>query len=166
MRQLIKQVLAIVLLAVPVPASAQDLNFDMWHTLACLDEAVGADQQRACVGASAGACMEATPSGSSTVGMGACLDYEYGYWDDRLNASYQALRAREKASDAEWSGHVKKADALRDMQRAWIGFRDATCDYERAQWGGGTGGGPATAACLLRMTGEQTLYLEQMMVEY
>ena len=46
------------------------------------------------------------------------------------------------------------------MQRAWIGWRDATCDYERAQWGGGTGGGPATVACLMRLTGEQALYLE------
>ena len=55
------------------------------------------------------------------------------------------------------------AVALRAMQRAWIGFRDATCDYERSLWGGGTGGGPATAACLMRMTGEQTLYLERMM---
>jgi uncharacterized protein YecT (DUF1311 family) len=42
------------------------------------------------------------------------------------------------------------AEALRDMQRAWIAYRDASCDYERAQWGGGTGGGPATAGCLMR----------------
>ncbi len=101
--------------------------------------------------------------------MGGCLDYELSYWDDRLNASYRALRAKERASDADWAGSpgaVSKADALRDMQRAWIPLRDATCDYERSQWGGGTGGGPATLACLLRMTGGQTLYLEQMMVSY
>ena len=53
----------------------------------------------------------------------------------------------------------KQAEALRDMQRAWITFRDAACDYERSQWGGGTGGGPATLACLMRMTGEQALLL-------
>jgi uncharacterized protein YecT (DUF1311 family) len=46
------------------------------------------------------------------------------------------------------------------MQRAWIGYRDAACDYERAQWGGGSGGGPATAGCLMRLTGEQALALE------
>ena len=80
-------------------AQAQDLVFDMRHTLACLQEAVGTDQQRRCVGASANACMGANSAGGSTVGMGGCLDFELGYWDDRLNASYKALRARERASD-------------------------------------------------------------------
>ena len=52
------------------------------------------------------------------------------------------------------------AEALRAMQRAWIVYRDAACDYERAQWAGGTGGGPATAACLMQQTGVRTLELE------
>ncbi|MFT5363966.1 MAG: hypothetical protein ACI9VX_001592 [Dinoroseobacter sp.] len=46
------------------------------------------------------------------------------------------------------------------MQRAWIEYRDATCSYEAAQWGGGTGAGPAFAGCLTRLTAEQALYLE------
>ena len=46
------------------------------------------------------------------------------------------------------------------MQRAWIEYRDATCAYEAAQWGGGTGAGPAFAGCLMRLTAEQALYLE------
>ena len=36
---------------------------------------------------------------------------------------------------------------------------DATCDYDYSQWGGGTGGGPAIAGCMMRMTGEQAIYL-------
>jgi len=54
-----------------------------------------------------------------------------------------------------------QAEALRDMQRAWIAFRDATCTYEASQWSGGTGQGPAYEGCVMRMTAEQTLYLER-----
>lgn len=161
--------LSFIICAFAMPATAQDLRFDLGHTLACLQEAVGPAQQRNCVGASANACMSATPGGSSTYGMTGCIDHELTYWDDRLNASYQRLRTREKSEDAEWGsapGAVSQADALREMQRAWIPFRDRKCDYERAQWGGGTGGGPVMMACLMEMTGAQTLFLEQMMADY
>lgn len=156
--------LALIAALAASPAAAQDLVFDISHTLACLDRAGGSrDAQEDCIGRSAEACMNATDMGSSTVGMGGCLDREYRYWDDRLNRSYQRLMAEERAFDAEYGdlpGAASRAEALRAMQRAWIPFRDATCDYERSWWGGGTGGGPATASCLMRMTGEQTLYLE------
>ena len=45
----------------------------------------------------------------------------------------------------------KIADSLRDMQRAWITFRDAKCDWETVQWGGGTGAGPARLSCLMHI---------------
>lgn len=51
-------------------------------------------------------------------------------------------------------------EALRNMQRAWINYRDAGCLYEQAQWFGGTGGGPATMACHMHETARQTLVLE------
>ena len=72
--------------------------------------------------------------------------------------------ARHEAGDAELKAEgldvPPVAEALRAMQRAWIAYRDASCDYERAQWAGGTGGGPATAACLMRHTGVKALELE------
>ena len=46
------------------------------------------------------------------------------------------------------------------MQRAWIAYRDARCGYEYSLWQGGTGGGPASVACYMEVTGEQALYLE------
>jgi uncharacterized protein YecT (DUF1311 family) len=46
------------------------------------------------------------------------------------------------------------------MQRAWIGYRDAACAYEESQWGGGTGGGPASVDCAMRLTARQALALE------
>ena len=108
--------------------------------------------------------MESHPSGYTTVGMGYCLDRELSYWDGRLNAAYAQVMAKDKAVDAEMtalgSAAPSLSESLRAMQRAWIPFRDASCDYERAQWGGGTGGGPATLSCLMYMTARQALLLE------
>ena len=155
--------------AVAGPAAAQDLRFDIGNTLACLDRAADSYQQAACIGTAANVCINATGDGGTTVGMGGCISFELEYWDGRLNDSYRRLRSKERADDAfnaGMPGAVSQADALRDMQRAWIPYRDATCDYERSQWGGGTGAGPATLGCLMRLTGEQTLYLEEMEREF
>lgn len=151
------------LLCLAGPATAQDLVFDIWHSKTCVSGGGGAD----CIGMAADRCMSDTPGGHSTYGMGGCLSAELDWWDAELNRAYQELRAAEKTIDqdeAEWlpAEAPKRAVALRDAQRAWITFRDATCLYEQTQWGGGTGGGPAYVGCLLRMTGEQTLYLKSM----
>ncbi len=154
------------------PGAAQDEpRFDITGTLVCLDAADGFAERRACIGTSATNCMESHPAGYSTLGQGVCLSGELDYWDDRLNASYQSLRAMERQEDldsaaAEYDWIPSQADALREMQRKWIPYRDATCDYERAQWTGGSGGGPAQASCLMYMTAEQTLYLEGMRDNY
>ncbi|WGH77631.1 lysozyme inhibitor LprI family protein [Jannaschia ovalis] len=150
------------------PAAAQDVIFAPAATEACL--AATAPRDRAdCIGLSAGACVADTPGGETTVGMGACLYSELQYWDDRLNAAYGTLRAAHAATDAEMrsagGNPPSMADALRDMQRAWIPYRDAACAYARSQWGGGTGGGPASADCLMRLTGEQALRLERELEE-
>lgn len=158
-----------VVLALMIPAgkaTAQDLRYSSQNTLLCLNDA-GSDQarQRACVGESASVCIGATADGSTTIGMGFCLDREWQYWDARLNASYRVIRDKARLRDVETkeigSPAAPTAIALRDAQRAWIAWRDATCDFEMSQWGGGTGGGPALVSCLLRLTGDQALYLEQ-----
>lgn len=156
---------AVLIATIPATAvMAQDLSFSPAATETCLAGTMDADARHACIGASANACMTDTPGGETTVGMGGCLARELEYWDGRLNAAYGSLRDKSKATDAEMAeiGATvpSLAGTLLAMQRAWITWRDATCDYERAQWGGGTGGGPATYACLMRLTGEQALYLE------
>jgi len=107
--------------------------------------------------------MTIDSAGSTNVGMGFCYGAERDDWDARLNASYTQLMAIEKAIDAELeqlgSAAPKTAPVLRDMQRAWIAFRDASCNYEGSQWGGGSGTGPAMSLCAMRMTAEQALTL-------
>lgn len=156
-----------VLLALAVPASAQEIPFSLEATEACLEEAVGVERYE-CIGASAGGCME-TVAGGSTVGMGYCLGRELGFWDERLNAAYADLRRIERSVQEEIAATGTRvpdsAVALREMQRAWMGYRDAACIYEYSTWGGGTGGGPANAACLMDLTARQSLMLEDRLEE-
>ncbi|MFZ3581311.1 lysozyme inhibitor LprI family protein [Loktanella sp. DJP18] len=147
----------------PMAVAAQDVVFDPVITTNCMADVDGAARLD-CVGAAAGVCMTETPGGDSTVGMGACLDREFQFWDGALNAAYGDLMTLYKANDAEaeaggWNA-PRQVPALQAMQRAWIAYRDARCDFERAKWGGGTGGGPATAQCLMTVTAEQTLLLQ------
>lgn len=147
------------------PTVAQDFEFSTAAFESCLAGLAPGEDARACIGASADACM-ATEAGGTTVGMGACLSRELTYWDDRLNRVYRAAMTKARAIDAEMDGlgsaAPQQVPALRDMQRAWITFRDAKCDHARSLWGGGTGGGPATYDCLMRTTGEQVMYLEKL----
>ena len=147
------------------PATAQEFAFSTEAVEGCLAGLAEGEDARTCIGASANVCM-ATEAGGTTVGMGACLSRELSYWDDRLNRVYGAVMTKARAIDAEMDGLGSavppQAPALREMQRAWITFRDAKCDYARSLWGGGTGGGPATVECLMQTTGAQVMYLEKL----
>jgi uncharacterized protein YecT (DUF1311 family) len=149
-------------LAIAAPIAAQDadgLFYDFGPTAACLVGAQTLPEKSACIGRAADACVEAT--GYATPVLSGCASRELDDWDARLNAVYQQARARAAQIDKDaFEGTPSQAEALRDMQRAWIPYRDATCAYEASQWGGGTGAGPAFVSCLLTMTGEQALYLE------
>lgn len=144
-------------------ASAQDLLFSPDQTEACLQSS-GEANQRQCIGLSANACMSNSSGGETTVGMSGCLDRELQYWDARLNAAYKTKMSEAKAIDVEMADIgatvPSQSAALREMQRAWIPYRDGKCGFEYSQWGGGTGGGPAITACLMHETGEQALYLD------
>lgn len=144
-------------------AGAQDLSFDIAPTEECIGAADWSEgPPYDCIGMAANACM-ATPDGSTTVGMNFCLDAEWQWWDARLNANYKEVMANDKAIDADNAGAgatvPSLSENLKAMQRAWISFRDAACNYEMAQWGGGTGQGPALTGCLMSETGRQALRL-------
>lgn len=155
--------LALGLFPVPFAAQAQDLRFDVSETEDCLINTGHAGNKSDCIGVSASICMEQS-GGDSTYGMGFCLDSELTYWDGLLNQSYQDLRAAMRDADVGLPDHLAvQASSLRDMQRAWIAFRDTRCGYEASLWQGGTGSGPAYLMCAMQMTGEQALYLSAML---
>ena len=95
-------------------------------------------------------CQENTEGGQSTYGMAACFRREAIIWDDLLNENYKSLR------DDLDPGQAAK---LRDMQRAWIASRDATCAFYDAKIQG-TMAIPMAAACLARETARRALLLK------
>ena len=152
--------------AIPAHAQQDELQFSEDLISDCIEEN-NFSTRRECIGVAASQCQEATPMGSTTVGMGFCLNEELSFWDARLNTVYKQLTARDKRDDADakaggWLA-PEKFPLLRKAQRKWIEYRDATCDYEMSLWGGGTGGGPAVIGCLMSETAERTLELESIL---
>ncbi|SMX28566.1 hypothetical protein TRP8649_02691 [Pelagimonas phthalicica] len=136
-------------------AMAQDLVYSDRDTDLCYQSA---QEPMGCIGLSAAQCMEDT--GYATVVEAGCYDRELQYWDRLLNANYRAKMAQAKENDRLNEGFgPSQAEALKTMQRAWIPFRDASCDYERSLWGGGTGGSPAQLNCLMTETARQAITL-------
>lgn len=154
-----RQVMALVALTcLPGGLLAQEIIFDPGLTVSC----IAADPGEECIGLSANNCIERSGEGLTTVSVVSCIDHELEWWDDRLNAVYQNLKARLTELDAGKPGYApSRVEALKDMQRAWIPYRDAVCLFEAAEWGGGTKAGPATVRCLMHETALRALYLER-----
>ncbi|HET9069897.1 MAG TPA: lysozyme inhibitor LprI family protein [Amaricoccus sp.] len=152
-----------ILLLLATPAIAQEISFSPEATEACVAAAEDALGRMGCVGRSADACIEG-PGGESNAGIGACLVAERDFWEGHRERALGALVEIETRNSEELaslgSAAPSSIEALRAMDGAWIAWRDAACAYEVSQWGGGSGGGPAEAQCLMRMTGRQALALE------
>lgn len=86
------------------------------------------------------ACME--KAGGVTADMVACITAEYERQDKRLNDAYAA--ARERVGEA-------RQTALRDVQRAWLRFRDLNCAFVDDP-DGGTLARVMANQCMLTMT--------------
>lgn len=148
------------LVAFAGPVAASDLAFDPRPLTTCLEDAV---EPATCIGVGAEACTE-QDGGYTTLGFGFCYAAERDWWDAELNDTYRRLMSAERAVDDEMektgAAVPRRAPALRAMQHAWITYRDTSCAYAYVQFGGGTGGGPAHAACEMTMTARQALALQ------
>lgn len=137
--------------AAAAPASHQAAD-DSNTVQDCVKTAAGADvdyvKAERCIGVVANPCLDGDKA-ASTAAMNACIDRERSVWDDILNETYRRLGEK---LDAE-----QKAK-LRDMQRAWIASRDASChfywDYYK-----GTIASPMASSCVNRETARRALFL-------
>ena len=93
-------------------------------------------------------CTE-KPEGQSNVGMADCYRLEGAIWYDLLNENYSL------AADLDDEQKAK----LRDMQRAWIAYRDDLCDLPYEEHGG-TAASLDFADCMLSETARQAIWLE------
>ena len=92
-------------------------------------------------------CSKSRQSGA---GPTECYRIEQGIWDELLNDNFRTLR--EQLDDDQ-------KEKLRDMQRAWIAYRNSTCEfyYHKIQ---GSMATSLTAACLARETARRALLLK------
>jgi uncharacterized protein YecT (DUF1311 family) len=97
-------------------------------------------------------CTE-TDEGRSNLGTADCYRIETVIWDALLNENYKELMDSidEKADQ----------DKLKEMQRAWIAYRNTTCDFYWHKINGSMSV-PMTAACQARETARRALLLKFM----
>ena len=88
-----------------------------------------------------------TPEGSSNLGTADCYRVEGVIWDGLLNENFKNLL--DTLDD-------QQATKFRAMQRAWIAYRDTTCDFywDKIQ---GTMAIPMARACVARETARRAL---------
>lgn len=82
--------------------------------------------------------------------IGMCLDDVFKETDVQLNLKYQKLVSKLKTSSLEENKEL--LSRLVKAQRAWITFKDTTCELEGMQMYGGSGQGLQVLSCLLDMT--------------
>jgi uncharacterized protein YecT (DUF1311 family) len=90
------------------------------------------------------------PTNQSTSATTECYERERKIWDALLNENFRALR------DDLDDGQKAK---LRDMQRAWIAYRDTTCGFYHDKIRGSMSATMA-AACVTRETARRALLLK------
>ena len=95
--------------------------------------------------------LEPCPNAQSQAEMNDCAGREYKKADADLNQVYQKLVAM---LDADEKGQ------LRDVENAWIKYRDANCDFVADQYKGGTMRPMILGFCLADVTRNRTSELK------
>ena len=130
-------------------AAAEAQDSDTETIEACIQSKVTAEQDpNACIGVLSQPCLD-DGRNNSTAGMAACLDREAKAWDRLLN-DYDK-RLTDELDD-------KQRTALRDLQRAWIAYRDKACAFHQV-YHQGTIAAPMQSSCLNEETARRALSL-------
>jgi uncharacterized protein YecT (DUF1311 family) len=135
------------------PSAAVALQDDAAAVRACVAKYPDDVEQaeRHCVFVIVADLCTALPANQSTMATAECYSRETRIWDAILNDNFRALR------DDLDDGQKAK---LRDMQRAWIADRDATCGFYHDKIRG-TLATTMAAACVGRETARRALLLKQ-----
>lgn len=84
--------------------------------------------------------------------MNACAEANYDKADDYLNQVHQGLK-----SNLTQAAQVQLAEA----ERAWVSFRDQSCEFERSQFENGSIAPLVYYSCLEALTDQRTAELKQ-----
>ncbi|HVY16397.1 MAG TPA: lysozyme inhibitor LprI family protein [Rhodopila sp.] len=108
----------------------------------------------ACLAAVPGAHAADCKDPSSQADMTACAAQSLAKSDAALNATYRTIMGRLK-DDADTRRLLTAA------QKAWIGFRDAECDFTASGARGGTAQGMIVAICKDDLTSRRVKQLDK-----
>ncbi|MDY7578640.1 lysozyme inhibitor LprI family protein [Herbaspirillum sp. RTI4] len=86
--------------------------------------------------------------------MNKCADDDLGRADRQLNKLY--LQYRSSLSN------TPRQNQLRDVQMAWIKYRDLSCRFKAAEWEGGSIQSMQRAICLSELTKTRSRDLQEM----
>lgn len=92
----------------------------------------------------------------SQLAMNTCAAKDYERDDARLNKTYKELVGKLEKD---------RRDKVKEVQIAWIKYRDLQCDFDSAGYEGGTMYSLVRSSCLSRMTKERTKDLKAMLEE-
>ena len=145
-------------LSLPLPAVAGNPTAD------CMDQATTPEAQRACIGASAEACRK-RPTTTQPTDVAACYADEHGWWRKRMLAAAEAMTARAEKLDVPYSkqiaaGMPRLADDTQIMLDAWQTWVEKRCTFEGMLHRNSPRRMVYAAACHMRLTAEQSLFLE------
>lgn len=98
--------------------------------------------------------------------MNMCANQDYEAADKELNAVYRKAMASMKATDTELAGIdtnlVGAVEALKNAQRAWIGYRDGQCELAGFEARGGSMEPMLVSGCLADLTKKRTDELKEL----
>jgi uncharacterized protein YecT (DUF1311 family) len=96
-----------------------------------------------------------------------CAEQDWQAADAALNDAYRAARAMMRQIDLGLPKDEQGAEAnLREAQRAWVSFRDATCAAEGYAMHGGSAEPMVIYGCRARLTEQRTVDLLAMAETY
>ncbi|GLS87231.1 hypothetical protein GCM10010873_22050 [Cypionkella aquatica] len=96
-----------------------------------------------------------------------CAEQDWMAADAELNTAYAAARKQMQGIDDDLEASQRgAAEYLRDGQRAWVTFRDATCAAEGYAMHGGSAEPMVIYGCRARLTEQRVADLKAMAEEY
>lgn len=133
-------------------------------TATCLDAAGDAAARAACIGETSRACAAAFAE-PTPLDRAVCLNGETEWWQARLDPAYDRMMARAEKLDAMiasvmgTAGPPLTADVAA-MQEAWTAWRETRCTFAAALHRGSPERMVFASDCMLELTAEQVLLLE------
>ena len=132
----------------------------------CYEAAEGSEAKAQCLGAMSGACMAGEEGGETTLGISRCQYGEAVLWDRYLNDEYRRTMRMMRSLDQDeaelFPEFANREETLLHAQRAWLAFRDASCEMAYAQWGAGSMRHIAGTGCAMDFAAERTIALIRM----